>query len=193
MPPFSLTRHQSLKHTSDFIMNLLQSIRVRPVVLLLGSLLSAFPAGAAWKRGDTLPDLTAFGLDGNLPHLEGKVVLIDFWASWCAPCKASFPALDSIYESFREKGVIILGVNVDTNEGAYEKFMKRMAPAFPVVRDASQKLVAAAGVATMPSSYLIDGNGVITEVHAGYHGNKTKDEYIAEIEALLAESGKDPS
>ena len=142
---------------------------------------------ANWSEGDRLPDLEAFTLEGEIPDLEGRVVLVDFWASWCAPCKASFPALDEIEAPYRDQGLVVLGVNVDTDSKAFEKFMKRMKPGFSIVRDSSQKVVADAGVETMPSSFLVGRDGVIRSVHSGYHGNKTREQYIEEIELLLAE------
>lgn len=155
---------------------------------LAGSVL-ALPVAAEWSVGDPLPELASFGLEGDVPDLEGRVVLIDFWASWCAPCKASFPALDEIAAAYRDRGLVVIGVNVDTDAGAFERFVQRMAPGFVIVRDVGQKLVAHAGVATMPSSFLVGRDGLISNVHAGYNGKRTRDKYVAEIEALLAENG----
>lgn len=136
-----------------------------------------------------MPDLAGFALEGEVPDLEGKVLLVDFWASWCAPCKASFPTLNELTETYGDQGLVILAVNVDTDFKAFEKFVQRTPPEFTVVRDGEQKLVAAAGVSTMPSSFLVDRNGVIRSVHSGYHGDKTREAYIGEIEELLGEAG----
>lgn len=148
------------------------------------------PARAAnWSEGDPFPDLAGFALEGDVPDLEHKVILVDFWASWCAPCKASFPTLNELIETYGDQGLVILAVNVDTDLKAFEKFVQRMAPEFTVVRDGEQKLVAAAGVSTMPSSFLVDRDGVIRSAHSGYHGDKTREAYIEEIEILLAATG----
>ena len=162
--------------------------RLRIFIPLLIGLLSPFGArAAAWSEGDPLPDLSTYALTGDLPDLAGKVVLVDFWASWCAPCKASFPALSELQVTYADQGLVVLAVNVDTDLKAYERFVERMKPEFAIVRDSAQKLVAAAGVATMPSSFLIGRDGIIREVHAGYHGDRTHDEYVAGIEALLSQ------
>src|SRR3954449_12244271 len=68
---------------------------------------------AAWKEGGALPGLGTFGLEGSVPNLKGKVVYLDFWASWCAPCKASFPVLDKWQQQLGPKGFTVFGVSVD--------------------------------------------------------------------------------
>ena len=160
------------------------------ILTAVSACLAFFATGAMaahWSEGDRLPDLGAFTLEGEIPDLEGRVVLVDFWASWCVPCKASFPALDEIDAAYRDQGLVVLGINVDTDSKAFEKFMKRMKPGFSIVRDSSQKVVADAGVETMPSSFLVGRDGVIRSVHSGYHGKETREQYIEEIELLLAE------
>lgn len=131
-----------------------------------------------------MPDLGAFGLEGTLPKLKGKVVYLDFWASWCAPCKASFPVLDGWQTEFAKKGFTVLGINVDETAAAMQAFLKKTPVSFPVVRDAAQKLVAAANVSTMPTSFLIDKQGVIQLVHKGFRA-KDAAEIQAKISALL--------
>lgn len=164
------------------------SLRIRNAFLtaLAAAFFLMVPARAAnWVEGDPFPDLAGYALEGDVPDLEQKVVLVDFWASWCTPCKASFPTLDELNQTYGDLGLVVLAVNVDTDLKAFEKFVQRMSPEFAVVRDGQQKLVAAAGVSAMPSSFLVDRDGVIRSVHSGYHGDETREAYIEEIEALL--------
>ncbi len=146
---------------------------------------SSLPA-ASLKVGDPFPDLAKFKLEGKLPgDLKGKVVLVDFWASWCPPCKTSFPALNELRQRYGDKGFVILAVNVDEQRASMERFLKNTAANFPVIRDAEQKLVAAVEVETMPTSFLLDTSGRVRFTHVGYLGDETKKEYIREIEELL--------
>ena len=133
-----------------------------------------------------LPDLGTFGLEGNLPNLKGKVVYLDFWASWCAPCKASFPVLNKWQQEFGTKGFTVLGVSVDETAAEMNGFLKKLAVSFPVVRDAAHKLVAAADVSTMPTAFLVDRKGVLREVHNGFR-EKDVAGLEAQITALLGE------
>jgi thiol-disulfide isomerase/thioredoxin len=143
--------------------------------------------------GSTFPSLSGSALAGDaLPPPAGKVVVVDFWASWCAPCKASFPAYSRLQNQFGGQGLVIVGVSVDDNASAYAAFVSKYKPAFFTVRDAQQKLVSAVQVPTMPTSYIIDRNGKVRYVHAGFHGAQTEHELIAEIELLLGEKATAP-
>ena len=155
---------------------------------LLASLLALPPAlkAAGWKAETPLPDLASFGLEGALPQIKGRVVYLDFWASWCAPCKTSFPVLNRWHEEFSAKGLTVLGVSVDETDAQMRNFLTRTPVEFSVVRDAAHKLVAAADVSTMPTAFLISRKGVIRHIHNGFH---PKDEapLSARINALLVE------
>lgn len=150
-------------------------------------LLVAVSVGAAGlKVGDTMPDLGGFKLEGKLPEdLKGKVVMLDFWASWCEPCKESFPAMNELQKTYGAQGLVVLAVNVDEKKADMDAFLKKNAATFTVVRDAAQKLVDKAGIATMPTSLLIDREGKIRFLHSGYRGEETKKKYAEEIESLL--------
>src|SRR6185369_7298556 len=149
-------------------------------------LLQVGRAAAAIKVGDTFPDLGAFKLEGKLPDaLKGRVVMVDFWASWCDPCKESFPAMEDIHKRYGPKGLVVIAVNVDEDRGEMEAFLKKNRASFVLLRDPTQKLVEKAGIATMPGSFLIDRDGKVRFVHSGYKGDETKRKYEEEIETLL--------
>jgi thiol-disulfide isomerase/thioredoxin len=140
---------------------------------------------SSWKQGQAAPSLSGYGLAGSLPATKGKVVYLDFWASWCGPCKKSFPVLEKWHKAYAGKGLVVLGVSVDEDKAAMEAFLKKQGVTFPNVHDAAQKLVAAADAATMPTSIIIDRKGAIHLVHKGF---KPADEaeLTKKIEALLA-------
>jgi thiol-disulfide isomerase/thioredoxin len=153
--------------------------------LLVAALAGSTFAGSI-KPGEAFPDLAGFKLEGKLPEVtRGKVVLVDFWASWCEPCKQSFPVMEELHKRYAERGLVIIAVNVDENRPDMEAFLKKNAATFVVLRDASQKLVEKAGIATMPSSFLIDREGKVRFAHTGFRGTETKKKYEEEIELLL--------
>ena len=164
-------------------MSYLKTAILSALVLILGVTLSAHAAGL--RVGDQLPDLESFDLEGSLPSVEGKVVLIDFWASWCGPCKASFPALDDIQKKYKGAGFELIGVSVDEKKAQMDEFLDDHPVSFTIVRDGQHKLVAAAQVKTMPTSLIVDREGVIRFVHSGYRGDETKEKLETEIRSLL--------
>ena len=113
------------------------------------------------------------------------ITLVDWWASWCGPCKTSFPVLAELHTTYAAKGLVILAVSVDEKADEMQRFLKKLPAPFPVVRDAEQKLVAAVAVQTMPTSFILDRDGKVRAVHSGFHGDKTRKEYVAEIGKLL--------
>ncbi len=150
--------------------------------------LLAAPARAAIAPGDPLPNLAAYQLTGDIPNLAGKVVLVDVWASWCAPCKASFPAFSALQAELVDEGFVILAVSVDRKESAYMRFVESHQPGFATVLDSGQRLVAELAPPAMPTSYLFGRDGRLRSMHSGFHGDKTIDELRAEITRLLNDS-----
>jgi thiol-disulfide isomerase/thioredoxin len=163
-------------------------------VTLLGAALAMAPAARAQiKVGDRFPALPATALDSADPAMRAKVLLVDFWASWCAPCRSSFPAFKRIYADFAARGLAIVAIGVDENPADYDAFVKGMAPPFATARDLAQKLVREVQVPAMPTSYLIGRDGRVRYIHPGFHGKPTERELRAEIESLLAEDAKTAS
>ena len=145
------------------------------------------PAASAPAVGQALPKLADLLPGAKLPATAGKVVLVDFWASWCAPCEASFACMGRLHEKYAAKGFVIIGIGVDDEAANYQTFASKQKPAFTLVHDVSHKAAAFFNPPTMPSSYLVDRKGTIRFIHKGFKRATTEPEYIKEVEALLAE------
>ena len=148
-------------------------------------------AGAAHglEPAELAPQPALSDADGHAfdwSKLRGKVVLVDFWASWCGPCRQAFPAYDAMWKRHAEEGFAVLGVNVDEQRADADRFLKAMPVGFAVVFDAGGKAPVAYGVKAMPSSYLVGRDGRVRAVHLGF---KTSDagRIEAEVRAALAE------
>jgi thiol-disulfide isomerase/thioredoxin len=162
-----------------------QSQETRTILLAIAMLSCNLATIRALNIGDSFPDLKTFGLEGTLPDLTGKVVLVDFFASWCGPCKASFPAMEDLRKKYADKGLVIIGVNLDQKKEDMDDFLKKHHVDFPIVRDVGNKLVSQVKIATMPSSFLLDKDGKVRAVHKGFRGEETIKKYVEEIEPLL--------
>jgi thiol-disulfide isomerase/thioredoxin len=142
------------------------------------------------KVGDPFPTLETAelsALTGQLAPVAGKVVLVDFWASWCAPCKASFPAMARLQQEFSSRGLEIAAISVDDKPAAAAAFAKKLAPPFATLHDAKQTLVQTVAVPTMPTSYLVGRDGRVRAIHQGFRGDASERQLRKEIDALLAE------
>lgn len=135
--------------------------------------------------GSALPKLSELLPGAALPKTTGKVVLVDFWASWCAPCKASFTTMAKLHDKYAAQGLVIIGIGVDEEADKYQAFAAKHPVGFTLVHDVKQTAAAFFNPPTMPTSYLIDRSGKIQHIHKGFKGAKTEAEYIHEIEELL--------
>lgn len=157
-------------------------MRPFPAAWLLAAFVSASPAYAA-RVGDSAPAFSLAMADGksvSLASLRGNVVYVDFWASWCVPCKRSFPWMNALHDRHRGEGFAIVAINVDKRRPDAERFLRDVPATFPVVFDAAGATPAAFDVKGMPSSYLIDRDGVIVAVEEGFH-----DEHVPALEARI--------
>jgi len=164
--------------------------RIAVTLAMVFFFLASAPALAV-EAGAPAPDLSGarLGEPGgqvSLAALRGQVVYVDFWASWCVPCRLSMPTLDGLYREHRARGFAVVGVNKDVSTDDATRFLKRVPVTFPLVQDAGDRAAKAFDVKAMPSGYLVDRRGVVRKVHRGFTP-ETAAELAKEIETLLKE------
>ena len=120
----------------------------------------------------------------NITDYEGKVVVLDFWASWCVPCRRSFPWLNEMHAKYGDDGLVIIGVNLDQERSEAEAFLQEIPAQFQIHYDESKALATEYEVVAMPSSYLLGPDGEILKRHYGFKVKK-QEEYEAAIVAAL--------
>ena len=135
------------------------------------------------------PSAGANAADPQLDELDlagyrGKVVVLDFWASWCVPCRRSFPWLNEMHDRYAKEGLVIIGVNVDQDRRDAEAFLADYPAQFNIHYDPGGALAEAFDVQGMPSSFILGRNGQLTNRHLGFK-IKRQDEYEAAIVAAL--------
>jgi thiol-disulfide isomerase/thioredoxin len=136
------------------------------------------------------PDImltTDVGSPLRLAELKGKVTLLDFWASWCIPCRASFPAIDALQKELRGKGFTVIAVNVDEDRRNAEQFLSTRPHTMTIAFDPKGQAAGAFKLKGMPSSIVVDRRGNIRFSHMGYT-EKTLAQFRSEILQLLGES-----
>lgn len=147
------------------------------------------PAAAAIKVGDPAADFSLNSRGGDtvtMSGLKGQVVLINFWASWCGPCRQEFPLLDTIYKKYKKLGFTIIGLNVEPDAGDAESFLKQNPVTFPIVYDPKDEMSKRYGITGMPSVALVDRKGVVRWMHKSYVAGD-ENEYMDQVRGLLAE------
>jgi thiol-disulfide isomerase/thioredoxin len=157
--------------------------------LLPFALLLTAGAASALDEGDRAPDFQARSVNGDaevvLHKLRGKIVLVDFWASWCAPCNAAMPQLEKLSKQYPADQFVVLGVNVDKKLEDARRALERRPVTYANASDPTGMLPKRFGLETMPTTYLIDQDGVVRLVHRGFR-NGDMDEIRKQIDALLA-------
>ena len=122
------------------------------------------------QAGDSAPSFSLEddrGLGVSLDDYAGKVVLINFWATWCPPCVQEMPSLNETYERFRDDGFVVLGISVDEDEKQYSEFLRDAAVTFPTVRDPDRAVSTRYGTLKYPESYLISRDGKVLRKYVG--------------------------
>ena len=147
---------------------------------------------ASSSDNSAAPDfsLPMINKDGKvtLKELRGHVVYVDFWATWCPPCRKSFPWMEEMHTRYHKDGLIIVAISVDGKYELAEKFIQELNPSFISAHDPGKKVAKLYKLRAMPSSYLIDRNGNIISTHLGFRtsrSNKVEAEIKAALKQLL--------
>lgn len=135
--------------------------------------------------GTVAPDFRAHRLDGaeiGLGELRGKVVLLNFWATWCTPCRAELPMLEEIYERHRERGLVVLGIDVQEDAETIKEFLPQVGVTFPILLDSDSSLAIRYRATGLPANFLIDRQGTLRDIRLGAY---THEMLEARLEPLL--------
>lgn len=141
-------------------------------LLLLIALQCSIPSVFGIEQGANSPTCNLDTFDSatpmNIKQFAGQVVLVDFWASWCPPCAKSFPFLNSLHQDFQNQGLKVIGVNLDEDKSDSIQFLKRYPAQFQLATDPSSQCAEDFKLKAMPTSYLIDRQGIVRHVHLGF-------------------------
>lgn len=156
----------------------------------IGVLILCLAAGAASMASEvsgSAPDFTlksGAGENLKLAEFRGQVVLINFWASWCGPCRQEMPLLDQLYQQYKALGFVVLGVNVDEDVAQANMLLKKVQVNFPVVYDTANKVSELYRVSGMPTTVIVDRDGNMRYRHEGYLPGY-EDTYQQQVRTLL--------
>lgn len=157
--------------------------------LALGGGLTA-PARASVAPGRVAPDFTLRSGEGRnlrLAEQRGKVVMVNFWATWCTPCRVEMPHLQRLHEQYRSAGFLLLGVSVDDDPAKAMELAGRLRLSFPILFDTDKTVSRLYDLKTMPSTMLIDRDGALRQVHRGYKDG-VEQLYAQQVRDLLKEA-----
>ncbi|HXU72478.1 MAG TPA: TlpA disulfide reductase family protein [Polyangia bacterium] len=151
------------------------------------SLVLASSAFAGVQKGQHAPDFALTSLKGNrvaLSSLKGKVVLIDFWAQWCEPCKKELPQLDRLAKEYGGKGVVIVAVNIDKQRDNAERMVKQLGLSLDVLLDPAGSVASSYDLPKMPTSFVVDKKGIVRYVNEGFDGPQDVARFKQELDDL---------
>ena len=157
-----------------------QFVRTWARALLAAAAIAVAAGASAVGVGEAAPAFvlpTAAGESIALEKLKGRVVYVDFWASWCGPCRRSFPWMNEMQQKYGAQGFTVIGVNVDKRRPDAQRFLQQTPAVFSIVYDETGKTPEAWTVKGMPSSYLVDATGKVVAVESGF-----RDEQKAPLE-----------
>jgi len=159
-----------------------------PIAALAAVLMLALPALAA-AADVQAPAFTLQSVDGktvSLAQYKGDVVMINFWASWCGPCRQEMPLLDDIYKQYKDMGFVLLGVNVEPDPHNANAWLSKTPVSYPILYDPKSQVSQLYSVQAMPTTVIVDRQGVVRFVHNGYLPGD-ENQYMNSIRSLIVQ------
>ena len=159
------------------------------IIALVFSVLAASSLASSGMEGQPAPDFalkSSTGENLRLSEYRGDVVMINFWATWCGPCRQEMPLLDELYARYERVGFNLLGVNIDDDSRRAMQMIEELGVSFPVLFDARKEVSELYNVEAMPVTVIVDREGKVRYIHHGYKPGY-EDKYLDQVRSLLRE------
>ncbi len=159
------------------------------IIALVFSVFAASSLASSGMEGQPAPDFalkSSTGENLRLSEYRGDVVMINFWATWCGPCRQEMPLLDALYSRYQRVGFSLLGVNIDDDSRRAMQMIEELGVSFPVLFDARKEVSKLYEVEAMPVTVIVDREGKVRYIHHGYKPGY-EDKYLDQIRSLLRE------
>ena len=159
------------------------------IIALVFSVFAASSLASSGMEGQPAPDFalqSSTGENLRLSEFRGDVVMINFWATWCGPCRQEMPLLDALYSRYQRVGFSLLGVNIDDDSRRAMQMIEELGVSFPVLFDARKEVSKLYEVEAMPVTVIVDREGKVRYIHHGYKPGY-EDKYLDQIRSLLRE------
>lgn len=159
----------------------------RLFVAMIGVICTGFAVASEAPR--LAPDFALKSMGGanlRLSEHVGEVVVVNFWATWCGPCREEMPVLERLHRQYGKAGLLVLGINMDENTDGARAMTRRLDVTFPVLFDTDKRVAKGYKVASMPATFIVDRDGRVRHQHLGYV-SETAEAYEREVRMLLKE------
>ncbi|TPG89631.1 thiol-disulfide oxidoreductase ResA [Brevibacillus laterosporus] len=154
------------------------------LVALVFAVYTSFAKPNEIKKGDKAPNFSLQSLEGQpmtLADLKGKGVILNFWGSWCEPCRNEMPDLEKVWLANKDQNIVIVGVNVGESEVSAEQFVRQVKTTFPILMDKQKEVTRVYNIGKMPTTFYIDQDGIVRDIMFGQMNEKSINSMLEKI------------
>ncbi len=180
---------KNVRKKNSFLVGFCSFFEWKLSLVLAVFLVAHIPSSLAEQGEKMAPDFVLKSDEGRnvrLSELRGDVVMINFWASWCGPCRQEMPKLDELHEKYKDMGFTVLGINVEQDNSKAKEMLEKSPVNFPILYDTLSEVTEKYNVDSMPMTLLLDADGKVRFLHKGYKPGY-EDRYQAEMKTLFKE------